>query len=172
MQANRKWPIKSDQCSLDRQDRTKRPLEEGCGPLSGQMVSSKECGSVLRPRRGEQSSCWKKQRKSCSWRHTAAGKMSRCTRRSLSPCESVGRLLNASSVPGRNSGRLGGSVLKNDKLNAWSSAKLRGGARRRRAEEQFAADSAEEHGLLEADDRARRSYVCPHCRRYPLQNFI
>ena len=39
--------------------------------------------------------------------------------------------------------------------------------------------SAEQHGLLEADHRASRrtggvplSYVCPHCHRYPLKDYI
>ena len=46
--------------------------------------------------------------------------------------------------------------------------------------EQCAGYSAEKHGLLEADRRASQRtgegvtlpYVCPHCHRFPLEDYI
>ena len=65
--------------------------------LSGQMVGRfrvgwippKVCGSDVRSRGSEQITCWKKQRKRCSWRQAAAGNMSHRGWRSSSSCENV-----------------------------------------------------------------------------------
>ena len=75
-------------------------------------------------------------------------------------------------------------LLNSEKLKCLDESEgagmwVRGEAIGRRLEEHCTADPAPQHGHLEADhhgSRKRRggvtlSYVCPHCHRYPLEDY-
>ena len=181
-EADRARRIESEQRSQERYDQTKKPLEAGCGPLSEQMVLTKECGCGSPSR-----NFWAKHlldeaaqevqlEADSRWQHQSPDK----EELELSSMGNDLRLKGCFMRQAFKAGNAGdwSECLSNDELSAWSNVKLRecyseveqAYEDRKSIAQLLVLKSTDIPGRIivqvEGWGRVTLSYVCPHCHRY------